>query len=398
MKKVSVLGSTGSIGKKTVELLSKRKKEYQVEALSAHSNFALLASQAKLLGAKYVAISDERFYKDLKENLLGTNIKIEVGSEGLANIASLPVDLSVVAIVGIAGLEPVMQIIESGTRVIALANKESIVCGGELLLKKAKEKNVQIIPIDSEHNAIFQVLQNDSKCIEKVILTASGGPFLNYNLEQLRNVTVNEALAHPTWKMGKKISVDSATMMNKALEIIEAHNLFNISPNKIEAVIHPESIVHGMVVYNDGFNFAVLAETDMAIPISYALSWPERSISNYKLDLTKHKKLTFHEPDYALFPALSLSMEVLNSSAPHTNSIVLNAANEIAVNAFLKSQISFLGIVEVVRSTIESFDNHRCINSLSDVMNIDCESRAIAHSAILKASTGQDGYTNLVSI
>ncbi|WP_341808341.1 1-deoxy-D-xylulose-5-phosphate reductoisomerase [Wolbachia endosymbiont (group E) of Neria commutata] len=382
MKKISVLGSTGSIGKKTADLLLKRKKEYQVEALSAHSNFALLASQAKLLGAKYVTISDERFYKDLKENLLDTNIKIEVGSEGLANIASLPVDLSVVAIVGIAGLEPVMRVIESGTRIIALANKESIVCGGKLLLQKAKEKNVQIIPIDSEHNAIFQVLQNDNQCIEKIILTASGGPFLNYSLEQLRNVTVDEALAHPTWNMGKKISVDSATMMNKALEIIEAHNLFNISANKIEEIIHPESIVHGIVVYNDGFSFAVLAETDMAIPISYALSWPDRSTSNYKLNLTKQKKLTFQEPDYIRFPALSLSMEVLNSSTPHTNSIVLNAANEIAVNAFLKSQIGFLRIVEVVRSTIESFDNHRCINSLSDVMNIDCESRAIAHKII----------------
>lgn len=382
MKKISVLGSTGSIGKKTVELLLKRKKEYQVEALSAHSNFALLASQAKLLGAKYVTISDERFYKNLKENLLDTNIKIEVGSEGLANIASLPVDLSVVAIVGIAGLEPVMRIIESGTRIIALANKESIVCGGKLLLQRAKEKNVQIIPIDSEHNAIFQVLQNDNQCIEKIILTASGGPFLNYSLEQLRNVTVDEALAHPTWNMGKKISVDSATMMNKALEIIEAHNLFNISTNKIEAIIHPESIVHGIVIYNDGFSFAVLAETDMAIPISYALSWPDRPTLNYKLNLTKQKKLTFQEPDYVRFPALNLSMEVLNSSTPHTNSIVLNAANEIAVNAFLKSQIDFLRIVEVVRSTIESFDNHMCINSLSDMIKIDYESRAIAHKII----------------
>ncbi|CQD07329.1 1-deoxy-D-xylulose 5-phosphate reductoisomerase [Wolbachia endosymbiont wPip_Mol of Culex molestus] len=177
MKKVSVLGSTGSIGKKTVDLLLKRKEEYQVEALSANSNFALLAQQANLLNAKYAAISDERFYKDLKEDLLGTNVKVEVGAPGLANVASLPVDLSVIAIVGIAGLEPVIKVIESGTKVIALANKESIVCGGKLLLKKAKERSVQIIPIDSEHNAIFQVLQNDDKCVEKIILTASGGPF-----------------------------------------------------------------------------------------------------------------------------------------------------------------------------------------------------------------------------
>ncbi|WP_395462734.1 1-deoxy-D-xylulose-5-phosphate reductoisomerase [Wolbachia endosymbiont of Cantharis cryptica] len=379
MKKVSVLGSTGSIGKKTVDLLSKRKEEYQVEALSTHSNFALLAYQAKLLNARYVAISDERFYKDLKENLFGTNVKIEVGA---TNIAAIPVDLSVVAIVGIAGLEPAMQVIESGTKVIALANKESIVCGGKLLLEKAKGKSIQIIPIDSEHNAIFQVLQNNDECVEKIILTASGGPFLNYSLEQLRNVTVDQALSHPTWNMGKKISVDSATMMNKALEIIEAHNLFNISPNKIEAVVHPESIIHGIVVYEDGFNFAVLAETDMAIPISYALSWPERSTLNYKLDLIKQKKLTFQEPDHKRFPALKLGIEVLNSSSPHTNSIVLNAANEIAVNEFLKSQINFLEIVEVVKSTIESFDSYTDINSLSDIINIDCESRAIANEIV----------------
>ncbi|KLT21954.1 1-deoxy-D-xylulose 5-phosphate reductoisomerase [Wolbachia endosymbiont of Armadillidium vulgare str. wVulC] len=387
MKKVSVLGSTGSIGKKTVDLLSKRKEEYQVEALSACSSFALLAHQAKLLNAKYVAISDERLYKDLKEDLFGTNVKVEVGAPGLANIASLPVDLSVIAIVGIAGLEPVMQVIESDTKVIALANKESIICGGKLLLKKAQEKNVQIIPIDSEHNAIFQVLQNDDKCVEKIILTASGGPFLNYGLEQLKNITVNQALSHPTWNMGKKISVDSATMMNKALEIIEAHHLFNISPNKIEAVVHPESIVHGVVVYQDGFSFAVLAETDMAIPIGYALSWPERSALNRKLDLTKQEKLTFQEPDHKRFPALKLSMEVLNSSSPHINSIVFNAANEIAVNEFLKSRIGFLEIVEVVKSTIEIFDKHTDINSLSDIISINFESRIIANEIIKNLCT-----------
>jgi 1-deoxy-D-xylulose-5-phosphate reductoisomerase len=382
VKKVSVLGSTGSVGKKTVDLLSKRKEEYQVEALSAHSDFALLAHQAKLLNAKYVAISDERFYKDLRENLLGTDVKIAIGAEGLVNVASLPVDLSVIAIVGIAGLGPVIEVIESGTKVIALANKESIVCGGKLLLKKAKEKNVQIIPIDSEHNAIFQVLQNDDKCVEKIILTASGGPFLNYSSEQLRNVMVDQALSHPTWNMGKKISIDSATMMNKALEIMEAHNLFNISPSKIEAVVHPESIVHGIVVYQDGFNFAVLAENDMAILISYALSWPERPALNRKLDLTKQGKLTFQEPDHKRFPALKLSMAVLNSSAPQTNSIVLNAANEIAVNEFLKSRIGFLKIVEIVESTMESFDSYTDINSLSDIINIDCESRIIANKIV----------------
>lgn len=378
MKKVSILGSTGSIGRKAVDLLLKRKEEFQVEALSAHSNFALLANQAKLVNVKYVAISDERFYKDLKENLFGTRAKIEV------DIASIPVDLSIVAIIGIAGLAPVMQIIESGTKVIALANKESIVCGGKLLIKRAKENNVQIIPIDSEHNAIFQVLQNNKKYIEKIILTASGGPFFNYSFEQLKIVTVDDALTHPVWSMGKKISVDSATMVNKALEIIEANNLFDVSPDKIKAVVHPESIVHGVVVYQDGFNFAVLAEPDMAIPISYAMSWPERSALNYQLDLTKHKKLTFQEVDNERFPAINLSMEVLNSSSATENSIVFNAANEVAVNAFLNSQIGFLDIVKVVQLTLESFTANDNINanSLYDIMSIDHKSRTVAKEVI----------------
>lgn len=378
MKKVSILGSTGSIGKKAVDLLLQRKEEFQVEALSAHSNFALLANQAKLLNVKYVAISDERFYKDLKENLSGTRTKIEV------DIASIPVDLAIIAIIGIAGLAPVMRTIESGTKVIALANKESIVCGGKLLIKRAKENNVQILPIDSEHNAIFQVLQNNTKYVEKIILTASGGPFFNYSFEQLKNVTVDDALTHPVWSMGKKISVDSATMVNKALEIIEAHNLFDVSPDKIKAVVHPESIVHGIVVYQDGFNFAVLAEPDMAIPISYAMSWPERSALNYQLDLTKHEKLTFQEVDNERFPAVNLSMEVLNSSSATENSIVFNAANEVAVNAFLNSQIGFLEIVKVVQLTLESFiaNDNINVNSLSDIMSIDHKSRTIAKEVI----------------
>ncbi|WFW29813.1 MAG: 1-deoxy-D-xylulose-5-phosphate reductoisomerase [Wolbachia endosymbiont of Menacanthus eurysternus] len=378
MKKISILGSTGSIGKKAISLLLKRKEEYQIEALSAHSNFNLLAYQAKLLNAKYVVISNRKFFKNLKENLFNTNIKVEAGSEGLMNVASLQIDLAIIAIVGIAALKPIMQIIESGTKIIGLANKESIVCGGKFLIKKAKEKNVQIIPIDSEHNAIFQILEKNKKYIEKIILTASGGPFLNYNLEKLKNVTINQVLNHPTWNMGKKISVDSATMINKTLEIIEAHNLFNINKNKIKVVIHPESIIHGIVTYKDGFNFAVLAETDMSIPISYALYWPKRLISKHKLNLIG-QKLTFQKPDYIRFPALKLGIEVLNSSFPHINSIVLNAANEVAVNKFLKSQINFLRIIEIIRLTIENFNNYFKINSLSDIINIDFESRIIAN-------------------
>ncbi|MDN5248301.1 MAG: 1-deoxy-D-xylulose-5-phosphate reductoisomerase [Wolbachia endosymbiont of Tyrophagus putrescentiae] len=374
MKKVSILGSTGSIGRKAVDLLLQRKEEYQVEALSAHSNFALLANQAKLLNAKYVTISNKKFYEDLKESLLGTNIKIE------EDVASIPVDLAIIAIVGIAGLVPVMKAIESGTKVVALANKESIICGGQLLFTKAKENNVQIIPIDSEHNAIFQVLQNNErKHVEKIILTASGGPFLDYNLEQLKNVSVNKALAHPIWSMGEKISIDSATMMNKALEIIEAYNLFGFSVDRIEVVVHPESIVHGIIAYQDGFNFAVLAEPDMTIPIAYAMSWPERSALNYQLDLTRYKKLTFHKVDHKRFSAIKLGMEVASS---HVNSIVFNAANEVAVKAFLESQIGFLEIVRVVRTTVEKFSNSVNISSLSDILDVNREGCVIAQKVI----------------
>ncbi len=384
MKKISVLGSTGSIGKKTVDLLLQNMGEYKVVGLSAHSNFALLAHQAKLLNAKCVVISNKEFYKDLKEELLGTGIAVEVD---LINITSTPLDLLVVAIVGIAGLEPTICAIESGTQAIALANKESIVCGGKLLLNKAKKNGTKIIPIDSEHSAIFQILENNGRCIEKIILTASGGPFLGYSSEQLKNVTVNKALAHPTWNMGKKISIDSATMMNKALEIIEAHNLFDISPDKIEVVIHPESIIHGIVVYQDGTNFALMAAPDMAIPISYAMSWPKRSLLNYRLNLTKQKTLTFQDVDHERFSAVSLGIKVLNSSSSDLYSIVLNAANEVAVNAFLASQIGFAEIMNVAHSSIEIFDdNYTYISSLSDIIDIDRKSRAVAQEIIYNRS------------
>jgi 1-deoxy-D-xylulose-5-phosphate reductoisomerase len=383
VKKISVLGSTGSIGKKTVDLLLQNKGEYEVVALSAHSNFALLAYQAKLLNAKYVVISNKEFYKDLKKELFGTDITVEVD---LINIASIAVDLLVVAVVGIVGLEPTICAVESGTKTIALANKESIVCGGKLLLSKAEKHGTQIIPIDSEHNAIFQILENNGRCVEKVILTASGGPFLNYSSEQLKNATINKALAHPIWNMGKKISIDSATMMNKALEVIEAHNLFDISPNKIEVVIHPESIIHGIVVYQDGTNFALMTEPDMAIPISYAMSWPKRPILNYQLNLTKQKVLTFQDVDHERFSALNLAMTVLNSSSSDVHSIVLNAANEVAVNAFLASQVCFTDIMSVIHSSIENFNHCAYISSLSDIIDIDCKSRAIAQGIIYNRS------------
>lgn len=387
MQRVSVFGSTGCIGQKTVQLLLANPKKYKVEVLTANSNFELLAKQARLTRAKNVVIADKRFFRDLKESLSGTEINVESGNEGLAAAASIPVDRAVIAIVGIAGLTSTMKIIESKAKVIALANKESIICGGEFMLKKAKKHKVKIIPIDSEHNAIFQIFRN-SYNLDKIVLTASGGPFLHLTYEQMKNVTLRDALNHPVWKMGKKISIDSATMMNKALELIEAQNLFAVSPSKLDVIIHPESVVHGIVSYKDGSNLAVFAYPDMDIPISYALSWPKRSnIANKQLDLTK-QKLTFFKPNYNQFPALKLAMEVLHSSALHANSIILNAANEVATDAFIKSRVGFLDIVKVVQETLAVAKvTGGSLNSLNDIIDLDSNSRILAKKLITEVSS-----------
>lgn len=387
MQRVSVFGSTGCIGQKTVQLLLANQKKYEVEVLTANSNFELLAAQARLTKAKNVIIADKRFFRDLKESLFGTGINIEAGSEGLTAAASIPVDRAVIAIVGIAGLMPTMKIIESKTKIIALVNKESIICGGEFMLRKAKEHKVKIIPIDSEHNAIFQIFHN-SYNLDKIVLTASGGPFLHLTYEQMENVTLRDALNHPIWKMGKKNSIDSATMMNKALELIEAQNLFAVNPSKLDIVIHPESVVHGIVSYKDGSNLAVLAYPDMDVPISYALSWPRRSsVTNKQLDLTK-QKLTFFKPNHNQFPALKLAMEVLHSNTPHANSIILNAANEVATAAFIESKIGFLDIIKVVQETLTAAKvTADSFNSLSDIISLNSNSRTLAEAIVGKINS-----------
>ncbi len=387
MQTVSVLGSTGCIGKKTVQLLLADLSIYNIEVLTANSNFELLAHQARLMKAKNVVITDEKFFKDLKESLSGTGINIEAGKAGLMMAASIAVDRAIVAIVGIAGLEPTMKIIESGTKIIALANKESIICGGKLMLEKAKKHKVKIIPVDSEHNAIFQIFRKSNN-LEKIILTASGGPFLHLTYEQMKNATLNSSLNHPIWKMGTKISVDSATMMNKALELIEAQNLFEVDPCQLGVIVHPESVVHCVVSYKNGYSFVVLSDPDMDKPISYALLWPEEgsNIVNKPLDLTK-QKLTFFEPNYNQFPALKLGMNVLHSSTPHVNSVVLNAANEVAVNAFVKSEIGFLDIVKVAEETLAATTNIIAVNSLNDIFNLDHNSRVLTKEIINKNSS-----------
>ncbi|MGN7661692.1 MAG: 1-deoxy-D-xylulose-5-phosphate reductoisomerase [Anaplasma sp.] len=382
MKKVSVFGSSGCIGRKAVQILRDNSHDFEVAALVAGTNVHLLASQAKLLNAKMAVISDDTLYAELQELLSGTNVVAEAGREGVLAAASMDVDSAVMAITGIAALEPVMRLIESGVGSIALANKESMVCGGNLLIDAARKKGVNIIPVDSEHNAIFQILSCDA-CVDKVTLTASGGPFLHWTREQMKNVTPRDALKHPIWRMGEKISVDSSTMVNKSLEVIEAHYLFSLGPDKIDVLVHPESVVHAFASYSSGVLIALMSVPDMSIPVLHALYWPGRAggIYDCKLDLAAYGQLTFTRPDFATFPALSLGFEVLNSSACHAAGIVLNAANEVAVEAFLNSEIAFLDVVDVIRSVMDR-SVYGLVTSVDEVTEYDLASRSRAREII----------------
>ncbi|MGN7678681.1 MAG: 1-deoxy-D-xylulose-5-phosphate reductoisomerase [Anaplasma sp.] len=382
MKKVSIFGSTGCIGQKAVQILRDNSHDFEVAALVAGTNVHLLAFQAKLLNAKMAVISDDALYAELQELLSGTNIVAEAGREGVLAAASMDVDSAVMAIVGIAALEPVMRLIESGVGSIVLANKESVVCGGNLLIDAAHRKGVNIIPVDSEHNAIFQILSCNA-CVDKVILTASGGPFLHWTREQMKNVTPSDALKHPVWRMGNKISVDSSTMVNKSLEVIEAHYLFSLEPNKIDVLVHPESVVHAFASYSSGVLIALMSMPDMSIPVLHALYWPGRAGEMYgrKLDLADYGQLTFTKPDFATFPALNLGFEVLNSSTCHAAGIVLNAANDVAVAAFLNSKIAFLDIADVIRSVMDK-SVYGLVTSVHEVMEYDLEGRSRAEEII----------------
>ena len=380
VRHISILGSTGSIGCNTLDLIEKNPDKYSVEVLTANSNFELLARQAIATNAEFVAIGDERFYKSLKNALRGKKIKIGAGKDGILEAATRPVDWVMAGIVGAAGLQPTIVAIKNSP-VVALANKECLVCAGNFMLKEVKNSGAILLPVDSEHNAIFQVFaQEQRKSIEKLILTASGGPFINTNLKNLANVTPEEAVAHPIWKMGPKISVDSATMMNKGLELIEAHYLFEMPEDKIEILVHRQSIVHSLVSYVDGSVLSQLGVPDMRIPISYALAWPNR-IKNPgpKLDLAKISTLTFEKPNEEKFPAIRLAREALRKGG--VLPIVLNASNEIAVAAFMEKKIGFLDITKVVEKALEKFLGNK-ISSLEDVYSVDEEVRSFAINLI----------------
>ncbi|MEK7264026.1 MAG: 1-deoxy-D-xylulose-5-phosphate reductoisomerase [Bacteroidota bacterium] len=348
---VTVLGSTGSIGKNTLEVLSRFPDEFRVSYLTGNKNIELLEQQVERFHPKGVVVADECSASILKKRL-GVKVEILVGEDGLCEIVSRDnTDIVVSSLVGFAGLMPTIRAIESGKK-IALANKETLVVAGEIITALAQKNNVRILPIDSEHSAIFQCLVGEnSNEIDNLILTASGGPFFHLAMEEIENVTLSEALTHPNWKMGNKITIDSATMMNKGLEVIEAYWLFQISPEKIHILIHPQSIVHSMVEFVDGSVKAQLGIPDMKIAIQYALTYPERRASNYaRANFTQLHKLTFFEPDDVKFPCIALAYRALSMGGTATT--VLNAANEIAVQLFLEEKIRFVEIPKIIEAIL----------------------------------------------
>lgn len=373
MKDLVILGSTGSIGTQSLEVA--RRQGYRVTGLVAGGNIELLEKQSREWKPKTVAVFNESKAKDLKIKLADTDIKVLSGEDGVCEVAGEKGDTVINAIVGIAGLKPTLSAIESG-KTIALANKETLVTGGEVVKKKAKEKGVAILPVDSEHSAIFQSLQGAPKgSLKRILLTASGGPFFGKKREDLQNVTVKEALNHPNWSMGAKITIDSATLMNKGLEVIEAVHLFDVSAENIEVLVHRQSIVHSGVELSDGAVIAQLGTPDMRLPIQYALTYPERSDYAFEtLDLFKAGTLTFEKPDTDTFRCLPLCIKAINEGgiAP----TVVNGANEEAVKLFLEGKIKFLQIADLVEKALTSVDNKKDF-SLEDIFHADETARAI---------------------
>ncbi len=375
-RRVTVLGSTGSVGRNTIDLIERHREAYDVEALTARRNVDLLVEQAMRLKPRFVAIAEPEFYLPLKNALSGTGIEIAAGSQALVEAAERPSDWVMAAIVGAAGLAPTLAAVRRGA-IVALANKEALVCAGSMLMAEVRASGATLLPVDSEHNAIFQVFDFERReAIERIILTASGGPFRELDLDAMANVTPEQAVAHPNWDMGAKISVDSATLMNKGLELIEAHHLFTLPAEKIEVVIHPQSVVHSLVAYVDGSVLAQLGPPDMRTPIAYTLGWPARiATPTSRLNLAEIGQLTFEAPDETRFPALRLARESLQigDGAP----TVLSAANEIAVNGFLAREIGFLDIVRIVERTLEQIPLVP-LGNLDDVTSLDGAARVLA--------------------
>lgn len=383
-RSVTILGSTGSIGRSTVDLIVRDRHGYEVLALTANTNAPLLAAQARRLGARLAVVADPAFYSTLAEALSGSGITCAAGPAALVEAARLPAEWVMAGIVGAAGLAPTLAAVRRKA-IVALANKECLVCAGHLFMDEVVENEATLLPVDSEHNAIFQVFDSTAReSVERIILTASGGPFRTCTRTEMARATQAEALAHPNWDMGSKISIDSATMMNKGLELIEAHHLFRMPHERIGILVHPQSIVHSLVAYVDGSVLAQMGAPDMRTPISYCLAWPNRTATpSARLDLARISSLDFDEPDLDRFPAIGLARQALDAggAAP----AVLNAANEVAVHAFLDGAIGFLDIPRIVVGVLDRASGLP-MQSFDDVCDADDLARRYARELAAPAS------------
>lgn len=385
-RSLTILGATGSIGKSTLDLVERNSDAFEIVALTAQSNVAALADAARRTRARLAVIGDKTLHAELQSALSGTGIRTAAGPEEVVAAAAEPADCVMAAIVGAAGLEPTFAAARQGRRV-ALANKECLVSAGEVFMSAIADAGAELLPVDSEHSAAFQALSGAApESIERIVLTASGGPFRTWTREQLERATPEEALRHPNWSMGAKISIDSATLMNKGLELIEAFHLFPVEASQLGVVVHPQSIVHCLVSYKDGSVLAQMASPDMRTPIALALSWPRRmSAPTPRLDLAAIGTLSFEAPDEARFPALTIAREALTRGG--TGPAILSAANEIAVEAFLARRIGFLDIARCVGAALEEADRRGCIIApvtLADVLAADAEGRRVAQTVLCR--------------
>jgi 1-deoxy-D-xylulose-5-phosphate reductoisomerase len=384
VRSVTLLGATGSIGASTVDLLKRERARYRVEAVTAHRNAAGLAALAREVGARFAAIGDPAAYRELKDALAGSGIEAGAGESALVEAAQRPADWVIGAITGAAGLKPTLAAAERGA-IVALANKETLVCAGGLFMRRAAAAGATVLPVDSEHNALYQSMSGSRReDVRRVIPTASGGPFRTASAQTIRTATVEQALKHPNWSMGAKVTIDSATLMNKGLEVIEAHHLFALPSEQIDVLVHPQSIVHSLVEFRDGSLIAQLGSPDMRIPIAYCLAWPERIDGPApRLDLTQHSTLTFEAPDLLRFPALALARRALElgGGAP----TVLNAANEVAVAEFLARRLGFGGICLLVEAVLEAALSRNWTTepeSIEEALTVDHNTRLLARDLL----------------
>jgi 1-deoxy-D-xylulose-5-phosphate reductoisomerase len=385
-RSITILGATGSIGASTVDLLKREPDRYRVEAVSARGNAAGLAKVAREVGAKAAVVADHAAYADLKSALAGSGIEAAAGESALIEAAQRPADWVMGAIAGSVGLKPTLAAIERGATV-ALANKECLVCAGALFMRRAAAVGATVLPVDSEHNAIFQALgAGPREDVRRVILTASGGPFRTWSLEAIKAATPEQALRHPNWTMGPKVTVDSASLMNKGLELIEAMHLFSLEPAEIDVLVHPQSVVHGLVEFRDGSVVAQLGSPDMRIPIAHCLAWPQRIDGPApRLDLARVRELTFEDPDLVRFPALALARRVLETGGAAPT--VLNAADEVAVSHFIAGRISFPAIPALVEATLDAADARGLFDEPADIdgaLAVDHIARSLAAELLLE--------------